>query len=137
MSQGYKIAAGYNVPLISLTDITAVTDGVNHFVDPKAIYSYTPGQRLIRADGSVFNAGFAEVSWIMGILFFTQLPYAMTTWCNGTWSGPVTILTSLANIGSFQRMNAQLILPQPTELKSQMGWFVDAPFKFTMLTVAS
>jgi len=137
MSQGLKIASGWNVGSGSLVDITAVTDGTNHFADPKSQYFYTPGQRLIRADGSVYNAGFAEVTWQFGIMFFNQLYYLQQTYCSGGWSGQVTILTNTLNPVSFSRLNAQMILPQPSELKAQMGWYVDVPVKFTMLLAAS
>lgn len=137
MSQGYKIAPNWNVSLGSLVDITAISVNGKPFADPKVIPFYSPGQRLIRADGSVYNAGFAEVTWQFGFMFFDQYYYLSSTYCGGGWSGEVTILTSLANIGSFARMNAQLIMPQQTELKAGLGWFTDVPIKFTMLVPSS
>lgn len=131
-----SICAGYNQPLGNLLPIALIKVNGIAFAEPKTQYFYTPGKRLIRADGSVYNSGFAEAVWNFGILTFDQLAYLQTNYCSGGWSGNITVLTT--TIGTtLSRLNAQLILPQPSELKAHMSWYIDVPIHLTRLTAAS
>lgn len=137
MTQGLKIGAGWNVALGSLTDIATISVSGIKFADPKTQYFYGHGQRTIRADGSVYDSGYPYITWRFGIMTFAQYPYAQSTWCSGGWSGQVTIYCPLNDPSSFQRMNAVLIVPQQTELRAHLGWYIDVPFMFTRLVAAS
>lgn len=131
-----SICAGYNQPLGNLLPIALIKVNGRNFAEPKVQYFYSPGKQLIRADGSVYNSGFAMVNWLFGLMYFDQYPYLQSAYAGGGWSGPVTILTTLNDV-TFSRMNAQMIIPQQTALKSHMGWYVDVPVQFTRLVAAS
>jgi hypothetical protein len=131
-----SICAGYNQPLGNLLPIALIKVNGRAFAEPKVQYYYSPGKRLIRADGSVYDTGYPTVVWHFGIMYFDQYPYLQSAYATGGWGGQVTILTTLNDV-TYSRMNAAMIIPQQTELKSHMGWYVDVPVQFTRLVASS
>lgn len=113
-AEQYAIAAGNNVALISLVNIETITPPGDqyHFFPPKAKGYYDPGQPNVRGDGLIGFNGFPSVVWIFDVMTRLQLTYAKTTWCNGGWSGLVTIYTTTGD-NTYARYNANLLISLP------------------------
>jgi len=108
--QDYRIAAGHNVALVSLVNIETIKPtNDQYFYSPQAIGNYDAGQPNVRGDGLFSFNGFASVGWLFPVATRKQLAYARTTWCNGGWSGPVTIYTTTGD-ETYARYNANLLL---------------------------
>lgn len=133
MSQGYKIAAGFNVALGSMTDITTIVpSGDEAFADPKVLPMYEDGIVKIRGDGLVTIQGFAAQIWFWTRLTYKQYDYLRQTYCSGGLSGQVTVLVNVGGSASLTRMNAVLILNMPKDIKSEFR-YQDAMATFTRL----
>lgn len=112
----FKIGAGWNLPDGSLTNVEDIhpTNDVNCY-PPVALYN--PGNYLIRGDGSLYIAGYPAVQWVFGgnpggKITRLQARYFQDTYCNGGYSGTVTINTLTDNPGTYTRANAVMILPK-------------------------
>lgn len=132
--QQEAIAAGFNVALVSLTPIASITPtGDEQFAPPKSTGLYDPGMFVVDGDGNINIQSFAVAPWMFTRLTWLQLYYASATWCSGGWSGPVTVLTPIGSQnGTYTRLNAILILPKPSELRSEYR-YQEAVWKFTRL----
>jgi len=130
--QDYRIAAGHNIALIALTNIETITPpGDTRFVVVNSFGSYDPGAVRVRADGTVYLAGYATVVWRLAALTFKQYEYLSTTYCAGGVSGKVTIYTRLNSIALYKRCNAILILPKMPELDKRVSAFANTALTFT------
>jgi hypothetical protein len=129
----HSIAAGYNVALLSLVNIESIKPTSDkYFIYPLASPLYDPGTYRIRGDGSVYVAGFPAIDWQFTGMTKAQYEYARTTWCNGGFSGQVTIYTRPGTT-AYARYNAVLILPKPTDMKWAGDAFEDVKWKFRRL----
>jgi len=128
--QSYAIAAGYNVALNSLVNIERIKPNgdTKYFYGPKAMGFYSPGAPNVRGDGLLSFNGSAKVDWLFDVMTRLQLDYARTTWCNGGWSGYVTIYTTLGGL-TYSRCNANLII-MPESYDGE--FFADRKVKFNM-----
>lgn len=137
-SQQESILAGWNQPLVNLIRISSIIpSGDEYFADPKSVGLYNLGMAHIDGDGNVKLLGYAMAPWMFTRLTWLQWAYASATWCNNGLSGPVTILTPLnSNNGTYTRLNATLILPNPSEMRSQYR-YTEATFRFTRLRTPS
>lgn len=112
----YSIASGHNnaAGLVAITSITPA--GSTAFFAPQAYGTYRPGLRRVRADGAVYETGFAEATWTFRVMFGVQYDYLYTTYATDATNGNrVTIRTRNRN-GTFANFNARLILPQRADL---------------------
>jgi hypothetical protein len=135
MSQGLKLAAGFDVALGSLVDITTITPTSDEpFADPKELPLYDDGILKIRGDGLVTTQGFATVVWMFTRATYAQYRWLRTQYCSNGLSGPVTILTRLGGSTSTTRMNAIMVLPKPSEVKSEFR-YQQLNVRFTRLKV--
>lgn len=134
----YRIAAGWNVALGSLVNIESILPGgdLYRFKAPQAYGFYNAGQQRIRGDGMQYLAGFASVSWHWGVLTRPQFEYLRTTYCNGAFSGKVTIYTTLGS-SSYSRMNAVMIVPSPAGLDGALYAFRDFNVQMIRLVASS
>lgn len=134
----YAIGAGYNVAAISLTNIETIkpTNDFMYIQAPQAINFYDPGTRKIRGDGTVQDVGFAMVDWQEDIFTVLALDKFRTDYCNGGWSGKVTINTRLGGRTYF-RMNAIMILPKPVDSGYQPLRYEPYIIKFARLVASS
>ncbi len=133
MSQGYKLAAGFNVALVNLVDITTIVpSGDEAFADPKVLPLYTDGIVKIRGDGLVTTQGYAAQPWYWTRLTYKQYYYLRTTYCSNGLSGPVTVLVNVGGNTTLTRMNAIMVLNTPKDLKSEFR-FQDVMATFTRL----
>jgi len=130
----YAIAAGNNVALGSLVNIETIKPGgdTHYFYAPKAIGFYDPGQPNVRGDGLYSFNGFASVMWRFLVMTRLQLAYARTTWCNGGWSGPVTIYTTTGGV-TYARYNANLLISLPNTFDGSFFANKDVKLAFTGL----
>ncbi|GIV50521.1 MAG: hypothetical protein KatS3mg038_1042 [Candidatus Kapaibacterium sp.] len=135
----YRIAAGHNVPLASLVNIeTIVPAGDVAFYPPRAFGTYNAGNIRVRADGRLYFAGYPSIRWDFGLMTRAQFLYLQTTYCNGGYSGPVTIYTRLDRHDEYKRCNAIMVLPQLADLdNSGLTRFLSVGVKMTRLEVLS
>lgn len=137
MSQGYKLAAGFDVALGSMIDITTITpSGDEPFSDPKVLPLYIDGIVKIRGDGLVTTQGFAAQPWFWTRMTYKQYYYLRTTYCSNGLSGPVTVMVNVGANTTLTRMNAIMILSTPKDIKSEFR-FQDVLVMFTRLKVAA
>lgn len=112
----YRIASGQNLPLGSLTNVEDITPtGDRSFYPPQTFGSYDPGAARLRPDGSVYHAGFPSVVWKWRSMTRDQYKYLQDTYCNGGYSGTVTIYTRTEDDSAYERYNATLRLPKMPE----------------------
>lgn len=109
----YRIGAGHNLPLGSLTNIEAITpSGDVTFYAPQSWGNYDPGQYKMRGDGRVYVSGHEVTHWRWRSMTRKQYQYLQDTYCGGGQSGTVTAYTLLDNPGTYERCNATMILPK-------------------------
>jgi hypothetical protein len=133
-----SILAGWNQPLVNLVLLTSIVpSGDEAFVGVKSTGLYDQGLVAFDGDGNITTKGFRSTGWFLTRLTWLQYYYASITWCSGGLSGPVTIYTPLnSQNGTYTRMNAILVLPKPSELRSEYR-YNEATFKMTRLKVPS
>lgn len=137
MSEGYKIASGYNVALGSLVDIETITPSSDEpFAGPQVIALYDDGLLAVRGDGLITIRGFASVTWRFGRMTYAQYAYLKATYCGGGLSGLVTILTALGSATKV-RMNAAMTLKKPVDLHAEVWYRAPIDVVFTKLETAA
>lgn len=97
----YKIAAGWN-NASGLTGLEGVMIA-NDFLPFKTFRSwgtYSPGEAVIRGDGTIVFDGYPSCQWIFGVITRMQVQYLQDTYCGGSYSGKVTIRTSTDNVNT-------------------------------------
>ena len=135
--QNNRIAAGWNVPLLSMPNIeTIIPTNDRAFYPPTAYGHYSPGQQRIRMDGLVYMAGYPSLVWLFDVLTRLQQEYLRTTYCAGGFSGKVTIYTPLGT-STYVRMNAVMILPSPNATDGKFYAFKAYPVQMTRLAAAA
>jgi hypothetical protein len=108
----YRIAAGHDLPLGSLTNIQDIQDSNGaKFYPPRSWGSYLPGQRRERADGTDYWSGFPSCSWTFDYMTREQYAKLRADYCGGDYSGTVTIYTRTKDSASYERYNAVMKLP--------------------------
>jgi hypothetical protein len=130
--QDYKIAAGYDNAggLVNIGTIIPASNIL--FPEPIARPNYTPGQRNVRGDGRLYMNGSASQIWLMTRITFAQWDYAKETWCEGGYSGFVTIRTRYV-VKTYSNYNAVLTLLSESELDGDGIGYKNVPFTFTRL----
>jgi hypothetical protein len=112
----YRIAAGHNVALASLTNIESVTPSTDRqFKPPKSLGLRSPGVYRVRGNGTIYIAGFSSTVWLFEPMTWLQYEYFNSTWLNSAYSGLVTIYTRSAR-NTYTRYNAVATLPKPDEV---------------------
>lgn len=127
----YRIYPGHNVSLNTLVNIETIkpTNDTRYFYAPVAEGYSDPGTPYINGAGYVSFNGFESVVWSFIIMTRLQLLYAKTTWCNGGWSGPVTIYSTNGGL-TYARYNANMLISLPKEFDG--SFFANKGVKFTM-----
>jgi len=132
----YRIAAGYNVALGSLTNIESITVAGYKFRAPQVYGTYNPGDYRYRGDGTVYQAGYASVVWKFGALTRGQYEYLRDTILSAAYSGKVTIYTRLG-AATYTRMNAVMVLPKPVDTDGLFYAYKAVDVLMTRLAAAS
>lgn len=135
MSEGYLIGAGYNVPLVSLTDIESIVVSSQVFAGPKVLPLYDDGEEKMRFNRQLFDGGYPSIDWEFGILYYPQRDYLSSTYCSGGRSGLVTIYTTLGS-STFVRVNAVMWIPKKIMMSAEY-WFTKARITFNITGAAS
>lgn len=130
----YQLAVGNNnaAGLAVLEGVTPSGD-TRPFLYPQVYPNWDPGTFKTRADGTLYVAGFAATRWVYAVLTKLQVAYLMTTYCNGGWSGAVTVRLRLGTPSTYANYNAILRLPKFTDTQMQQRYFRDYPLTFTRL----
>jgi hypothetical protein len=134
--QQEAIAAGYNVPLLSLVTWASITPTGDSMplTAPESIPHFNPGLVKFDGDGLIRTLGYGKVTW-MQLLTYLGWSYLSTTYCNGGLTGKVTIYTPLGGL-TYHRMNAIMKLPKPADMQAK-NWYGKAPIDFTRLAPSS
>lgn len=112
----YRIGAGWNLPLGSLTNIeTIIPTNDVAFYAPQSWGSFDDGAVRLRPDGSIYHAGFASVHWSWRRMTRAQYQYLRDTYCSGGRSGTVTIYTRTDTEATYERYNAVMQVPKMPE----------------------
>jgi hypothetical protein len=128
----YKIAAGHN-NAGSLVNIESITpSGDRHFFPPEGFNNFNPGQANIRGDGLIGRSGSPSCFWVFSAMTRKQVAYLRTTYCNGGYSGFVTIATRPDTI-AYANYNAVMILPDPDATNRHFLGYEDYRIQFTQL----
>lgn len=132
----YRIAAGWNVALGSLTNIeTIVPSGSRRFFAPVAQPLFDPGIEKNPGDGSVSFSGYPEVTWLFDAMHNLQYFYLRDTVLSGLYRGKVTIYTRLATT-TYSRKNAWMNLPKPNELQPRPDGFTNVSIRMLRLVTS-
>lgn len=114
----YQLAAGWN-NAGALTGLEGLLVA-NDFLPFKTFRSwgtYSPGEAVIRGDGTIVFDGYPSCQWILGGMTRLQLQYLQDTYCSGGYSGKVTVRTATDNVNTstgapaFENYNAVMRLP--------------------------
>lgn len=137
MSDQYALAAGHDVPLVSLVRVTALSiPGAQALGDPKALPKWDDGEIKTRLNDAIDPIGYSAVTWEFGILLYEQYSYLRTTYCSGGLSGEVTIYTTVKGSTTYTRYNATMKLKPPSAMNGD-NWFKPGEVTFTKLQVAA
>lgn len=109
----YRIGAGYDLPLGSLTNIENIVDANGKTLYPPVAYpNFLPGVPATRFDGLEYERGrpFIEWQWTgnngNGYLTYTGAEKLRADYFNGNWSGSLTIYTQTDDTGNYALFNA-------------------------------
>lgn len=126
MAAGYDNAAG----LVAIATITPASDR-RAFYEPQET-GYSEGVVKVRADGTLFYAGFASVTWLWRVVTWRQVQYLRDTYCAGGYAGKVTVRLRL-DTTTYANYNAVLVIPQPAESARNFENYTDFAVRFTRL----
>jgi hypothetical protein len=135
----YAIGAGWNVALVSLTNVELIRPtGERYLYPPQSFGTYDPGIFRVRGDGSVTTSGKPFLLWRWtgqpgGRLTYGQARHIQTTYAAGGWSGKVTIYTKTTNSAAYERYNAMIILPKFSEAEPNFRVFTRFDIRMTQL----
>lgn len=130
----YQIAPGWNNygGLQSIESITPPDD--RPFPYPAGFFRFNPGELKTRSDGTFYFAGFPVTEWVFSYLSKRQVRYTQERYCNGGYSGMVTIKTRTDDPDFYQIYNAVMLLPKPSDAQRRGRVWVDYVIRFTRLT---
>lgn len=131
----YGIAPGFNASESQRINIQGYDPGVvggSPFLSLRSYGSYSPGNLIVRADQSVYFAGFPSVQWIWSWLDYANERWAMDTFANGGYSGNVTLWTTTDTPNEIQKFNAVLRMPVLTSTQPIQPGFRDLAWIFIL-----
>ena len=120
----YQLAVGWNNAsgLRGLEGVFIANDFLP-FKTFKSWGTYSPGDPVVRGDGTVVFDGYPSCAWVFGVMTRLQLQYLQDTYCGGSYSGKVTIRTATDNVNAttalpaYENYNAVMRLSPPGERK--------------------
>lgn len=127
----YRIAAGWNnaANLRGLEGVFVANDFIP-FKTFKSWGTYSPGEAIIRGDGTVVYDGYPSCQWVFGVITRLQVQYLQDTYCGGSYSGKVTIRTATDNVNTvtalpaYENYNAVMRLSPVGERKYYRNWTI-------------
>lgn len=133
MTSLYAIAPGYN-NAGGLTLIQALVDYDGQPFNPPSIYgTYNPGTFRVRGDGMVDIVGYASCAWLFSMITWEQITYLNRRFCNGSYSGKVTLKTRTDDPKVWGVYNAVMTLEKLTESRKNYGFQEDWVANFTRM----
>jgi hypothetical protein len=141
LPNSHAIAAGWNVPLLSLTAITTLFDTAGNVLPPpRALGSYSHGIPEPRGDMSVTVAGVASVKWIWDRIERSFRKIIRANYCGmglNSLSGQVTIWTPIEEPGDYYRCNAMLYVPPIDSLQydGETDWYNNFALSFVITEI--
>lgn len=134
----HKIAVGHDNPG-GLTLFTALETDSGYRLPPvRVVGSYDPGELEMRGDFSLTVAGIA-MAMLQWDIWEEPDAYTMfkTDYCNGGYSGPVTVEIPTNLPGTYVQFNAMLHLPKENEMnfEGETGWYRDVKLRLLDLEI--
>jgi hypothetical protein len=136
----YRIGAGYNLPLGSLTNIETVADPNGRLLYPPQSYgSYLPGAPAYRLTGIEYERGFPSLTWSWagnggnGFMTYGGARVLRATFFGGLWSNTLTIYTKTTHESSYERYNAVGVLQKFPDSAPNFKVFTRFSIRFTRL----
>jgi len=130
----YGLAAGfdaYDYQRINLEGYDPSAGG-GAFQALRAYGTHSPGQVIIRGNQTVSFAGFPSVQWIQAFVDYANERWAMDTFCNGGYSGNVTVWTTTETPNVIEKWNAVLRLPALSGTQLHIPGFRDLAWTFIL-----
>lgn len=126
----YKLASGHdNAGALSSIETILGREGVHPF----PFGTYSPGVMKIRGDGTVYIAGQKTAKWPFRFILWSMHKTLMTSYCNGGYSGLVTVRTRADDSSTYANYNATMILPLLPEVRTESQRFEDYVITFTRM----
>lgn len=125
------IVAGHNNTPIPFYDI--VTDDGHYFDPPDTTGTFDEGELQQRGDDSLTLAGIAFIEAVWDIFEFQDyLIYLRDNYCDGGYSGQVTIDVSTEQDDVFSRWNCTMHIPKISEVERdrETGWYKNIRIRF-------
>lgn len=122
----YGIAAGWNATeadRINIQGYTPAVDGAFPFPYLHSYGTYSPGQLVIRGDQSSYFQGFPSLSWTFNALDFVNQRWGVDEFCNGGYSGQVTVWTTTDTPNVIEKWNAVLRMPTLPNIPNNIPTF--------------
>lgn len=135
----YQLAVGYNnaAGLRGLEGIF-ISNDFQPFKAFRSWGTYSPGEVIIRGDGTEAYDGYPTCQWIFGGMTRLQLDYLMTTYCGGGYSGRVTVRTVTDAVGvdgrlTYANFNAVMRLTRLPDATVRGRAYANYPITFTRM----
>lgn len=136
----YQLAVGWNNAgqLAGLEGILIANDFLP-FKAHRSWGTYSPGEMVVRGDGTVIFDGYPSCQWIFGGMTRLQLQHLQDTFCNGGYSGKVTLRTATDNVNAstgapaFENYNAIMLLTPLASSTYQQRIYRQYPINFSRL----
>lgn len=130
-----QIAVGNNnaAGLVALESITPSGDIA--FLPVRQYGTFNAGETKTRLNGRPYFAGVQSTQFICAVVTWAQFKYLKTTYCNGGYSGLVTIRIRTDSPATYANYNAVLVLPKESDLAVRYGAFIDVVLNFINLEV--
>jgi hypothetical protein len=127
------IAPGYN-NTAGLTLIQDLVSFEGEAFNPPSMYgTYNPGQFRIRGDGTIIINGYPSCAWLFSMITWGQIAYLNRIYCNGQYSGKVTLKTRTDDPLVWGVFNAVMTLEKLTDSRKNYGWQEDWIANFTRM----
>lgn len=107
----YSIATGHDNEA-GFTVWEAITVNSRNMLPVSKFGEYDPGEFKQRNNGTYYQRGSDNLTWIINGMFFDQYRYLMETYCSNAYSGLVTIRTLTDDPDTYANKNATLHLPK-------------------------
>lgn len=130
-----QIAVGHN-NTAGLTAFEAITpSGDTHFLPVRQYGTFNTGETKTRLTGRPYFAGRQSIQFLCAVMTWVQFAHLKTTYCNGGYSGLVTIRVRTDNPDVYKNYNAVLVLPKESDLTTRFKAFTDVVLRFINLEV--
>lgn len=133
----YALSPGYNSD-----DFTVITglvpyEGASPILAVRGWATYDPGVFTVRGDGTLSIQGYPTAQWQFSLLDKYQLHYFMDTYCNGGYSGLVSVQTTSDIPDTLVSFNSVMTIKKLPEQNPYFGYYLPATITFTRMVATS